>query len=341
MLEFYEAVQSLDMASLNMAVTVIDGEFSGEKLLLSDQKIVWKSSLSGFAAGHRIELEKITDSGIHTIGDSTVFCELLGGEKKIVICGGGHVSIPVIQIGLMAGYQVSVLEDRPKFADNARNAGASEVFCEPFVQALEKIEGDKDTFFVIVTRGHRYDQICLEQIAKKEHAYIGMMGSRKRTALVKQSVIENGADPAVIQNVHTPIGLDIGAKTPEEIAVAIMAEIIQEKNKKQCGDFSKEIMDAVLDGKNTTQTKALATIIRRRGSAPREVGAKMLVLPDGRCIGTIGGGCAEADILTKALLLLREGQKGIRICHVDMNVTDAEDEGMVCGGEIDVLLETI
>ena len=341
MIEFYKAVQALDMTSPNMAVTVIDGEFSGEKVLLSNHKIVWKSSQSGFAFGHRKELEKMTDSGIYTMDGTTVFCELLGGEKKIVICGGGHVSIPVIRIGLMAGYQVSVLEDRPKFADNARNAGASEVFCEPFVQALEKIEGDKDTFFVIVTRGHRYDQICLEQIAKKEHAYIGMMGSRKRAALVKRAVIENGADPAVIQNVHTPIGLDIGAKTPEEIAVAIMAEIIQIKNKKHCGGFPREIMDAVLDEKNMQQPKVLATIIRRRGSAPREVGAKMLILPDGRCIGTIGGGCAEADVLTKALLLLREGQKGVRICHVDMNITDAEDEGMVCGGEIDVLLEII
>lgn len=329
------------MAFSNMAVTVIDGEFMGEKLLLSDQKIIWRSAQPGFASDYQEELEKITDSGIYTIGGSTVFCEQLGGEKKIVICGGGHVSIPVIQIGMMIGCKVSVLEDRPKFADHARKAGASEVFCEPFAQALEKIEGDKDTFFVIVTRGHRYDQVCLEQIAKKEHAYIGMIGSRKRAAMVKQTVIEHGADPDIIQNVYTPIGLDIGAKTPEEIAVAIMAEIIQVKNKKHCGGFPREIMDAVCDEKNMHQSKALATIIWRKGSAPREIGAKMLVHPDGRCIGTIGGGCAESDILTKALLLLREGQKGIRICHVDMNGSDAEDEGMVCGGVIDVLLEMI
>ena len=341
MLEFYKAVQAMDTTLSNMAVTVTDGEFSGEKLLLSDQKIIWTSALSGLALGCQQELEKITDSGIYTIRDSTVFCELLGGETKIVVCGGGHVSIPVIQIGRMIGCKVSVLEDRPKFADNARAAGASEVFCEPFEQALKRIEGDKDTFFVIVTRGHRYDQICLEQIAKKEHAYIGMIGSRKRAAMVKRSVLEHGADPDIIQNVYTPIGLDIGANTPEEIAVAIMAEIIQVKNKKSCGGFPKEILDAVLDEKNMQQPKALATIIRRRGSAPREVGAKMLVLPDGRCIGTVGGGCAESDILTKALLLLREGGRGIRICHVDMNVADAADEGMVCGGEIDVLLEEI
>ena len=76
-------------------------------------------------------------------------------------------------------------------------------------------------------------------------------------------------------------------------------------------------------------------------SAPREAGAKMLILPDGGCIGTIGGGCAESDILKKALLLLRGGETGIRICHVDMNGSDAEEEGMVCGGTIDVLLEIL
>lgn len=249
MLEFYKAVQTLDMSFSNIAVTVFDGEFSGEKLLLSNQKVIWKSAQSGLAFSHQEELEKITDSGIYTIGRSTVFCELLSGEKKIVICGGGHVSIPVIQIGLMIGCKVTVLEDRPKFADNARAAGALEVLCEPFEQALEKIEGDKDTFFVIVTRGHRYDQVCLEQIAKKEHAYIGMIGSRRRAALVKQSVIEHGADPDIIQSVHTPIGLNIGAKTPEEIAVAIMAEIIQVKNEKNCGGFPREIIDAILDEK--------------------------------------------------------------------------------------------
>lgn len=339
MLEFYQAVQEADMSRRNMAATVTEGDFSGEKFLLSDQKIIWQSKQCG--PDFQEELEHITDSGVYTAGSSKVFCELLGGEKKMVVCGGGHVSIPVIQIGRMLGFHVSVLEDRPKFADNARRAGASEVFCEPFGEGLKRIEGDKDTFFIVVTRGHRYDQICLEMIAQKEYAYIGMIGSRKRAALVKQTAIEHGADRDVIQSVHTPIGLDIGAKTPEEIAVAIMAEVIQVKNEKSCGCFQKEILDAILDEKNIGEPKALATIIQRKGSAPREAGAKMLILPDGGCIGTIGGGCAESDILKKALLLLRGGETGIRICHVDMNGSDAEEEGMVCGGTIDVLLEIL
>ena len=118
-------------------------------------------------------------------------------SKKLVICGAGHVSIPVIQIGRMIGCTVTVLEDRPKFAYNARRAGADTVLCEPFEEGLKKIPGDPDIYFIIVTRGHRYDQVCLEKIMKKEHAYIGMMGSRARTVKVKQALLEQGADPQV------------------------------------------------------------------------------------------------------------------------------------------------
>lgn len=98
--------------------------------------------------------------------------------------------MPVIKIGIMMGWEVTVLEDRPKFADNARRAGASHVICEPFEEGLGKVPGSSDTYFVIVTRGHRYDQVCLEKIAEKEHAYIGMIGSRRRTTLVKKLLEE-------------------------------------------------------------------------------------------------------------------------------------------------------
>ena len=87
---------------------------------------------------------------------------------------------------------------------NARRAGADTVLCQPFEEGLKKIPGDRDTYFIIVTRGHRYDQVCLEKIMKKEHAYIGMMGSRTRTVKVKQALLEQGADPQILESVHTP-----------------------------------------------------------------------------------------------------------------------------------------
>ncbi|MBO5153481.1 MAG: XdhC family protein [Eubacterium sp.] len=338
----FEEIEKCEPGSVSLVLTALDEEHLGEKALFSDGTLVWESKEQGFFSENRTVAASITESGVTEIAGNRVFCDTLGREKQIVVCGGGHVAIPVIQIGRMIGCEVTVLEDRPTFADHARKAGASRVICEPFEEGLDRVEGSADTYFVIVTRGHRYDQICLEMIAKKEHAYIGMIGSRRRTALVKQNLIERGISKQVLDAVYTPIGLDIGAQTPEEIAVAIMAEIIEVKNKKKrTYGYSKEIIRAVADPESEPGSKVLATIVARKGSAPQGVGAKMLVLPDGRCIGTIGGGCMEAEILQKALFMIRTDTRRVELCHVDLTETDAEEEGMVCGGTLEVLLEVI
>ena len=119
-----------------------------------------------------------------------------------------------------------------------------------------------------------------------------------------------------------------------------MAEIIQVKNQDKRGaGYSNEIRDAIV--KCEDQKKILATIVERKGSAPRSIGTKMLILEDGRCVDTIGGGCIEAAIVSKALLILRGCAKAPQIVHVDMTGADAEEEGMVCGGKVKVLLEEV
>lgn len=340
MLGFYQALDEVNPNGRNVAMTVLGEGALGEKALVSNGEVVWKSERMEEDACRCPEVGEVEGSGVYWLKGQQVFCEVLGREKKIVVCGGGHVSIPIIQMGRMLGCRVLVLEDRPKFADHARRAGANEVYCEPFGESLEKIEGDRDTFFVVVTRGHRYDQICLERIVKKEHAYIGMMGSRRRAAKVKEAVIEGGGNPDVVNGIYTPIGLEIGAETPEEIAVAVMAEIIQVKNRDRKGSYEREILDAILQ-KKEGETRVLATIVGRKGSAPRGLGTKMLVLPDGKCLGTIGGGCAEAGILQKALSMIRAGEQKAKLCRVDMTGEEAEEEGMVCGGVVNVLLESV
>ena len=269
---------------------------------------------------------------------SGIFRERVGRTPKLYICGGGHVSIPIIRMGNMLGFNVTVLEDRPKFADHARQAGADQVFCLPFEEALAGIAGDSDSWFVIVTRGHRYDTICLERILAKRYAYVGMMGSRRRTAIVKDQLVQKGVSREVLEGVHTPIGLKIGAQTPEEIAVSVMAEIIQVKNSRQkSGGYSEEMLRAVLE--ETQRKMVLATIISRKGSAPRDVGTKMLIREDGSTVDTIGGGCVESEIIQKALLMMRENTPDFAICRVDMTADAAEDEGMVCGGMVEVMME--
>ena len=338
----FEAIEQTDSDLRRMVLTVIDEEFLAEKAITVEGRIVWESRPGGFFAEYQKEIQELKDCEVIELGGHRVFCDLLGEDKRIVICGGGHVSIPVIMLGVMMGCEVTVLEDRPSYADDARRAGATTVICEPFEEGLEKVSGSADTFFVIVTRGHRYDQICLEKIAQKEHAYIGMIGSRKRTAMVKENLKKKGIDSAVLDAVYTPIGLNINAETPVEIAVAIMAEIIQVKNRqKRSGGYTKEMIKAILEQESDHSPKVLATIVARKGSAPRGVGTKMLILRNGKCIGTIGGGCMEANVIQKARLMVEAGMPKARICQVDMTGNDAEEEGMVCGGVISLLLELI
>ena len=122
--------------------------------------------------------------------------------------------------------------------------------------------------------------------------------------------------------------------------MSVMAEIIQVKNSRQKGGgYSGEMLEALASEEE--QQKVLATIISRKGSAPRSVGTKMLVFEDGTTVDTIGGGCVESEIIRKALLMMRAGKPAFQICRVDMSADAAEDEGMVCGGVVEVMMELV
>ena len=159
------------------------------------------------------------------------------------------------------------------------------------------MEGSAETCFVVATRAHSFDVECLTEIYKKRFAYVGMLGSRNRSALVRRQLIEAGTAPEKAKSLHAPIGLAIKAQTAQEIALSILAEIVEVKNgRQQTEGFPPELLNALnaLDA-CTGQGKApvLVTIVSRHGSTPREVGAKMLVLPDGRSVGSVGGGIME------------------------------------------------
>lgn len=339
MYEYFKILKNLNMNQQAITATVIGESYFGEKAIIANSKEIYSSHSNGFLSRHSEQLCKIAESRIVTINGMKIFCEVLGCEKRLIICGGGHISIPIIKIGNMLDFKVTVLEDRPSFADIVRKAEADIVICDQFIRGLQQIEGNKDTYFVIVTRGHKYDQVCLEKIIYKENAYIGMIGSRARVKKVKEELIQKGIDKDRIEKVFTPIGLKINAETPSEIAVAIVAEIIKIKNEtKQSEGYSKEIVNAVLNNYGQIGL-AIATIISKKGSAPRQVGAKMLVLENGTIIGTIGGGCVESDIIQKALQVIKN-KKSI-IYSVDLTGQYVEDEGMFCGGKVDILIEGI
>ncbi len=146
----------------------------------------------------------------------------------LLIVGGGHIGKALATIGDLCGFSVAVVDDRPEYANRERFPEADRVICADFAEALREFPIDANTYIVTVTRGHRHDEASLRQVVRRGGAaYVGMIGSRRRVGAVLQHLIDDGLDPDAVARVHTPIGLDIGAETPEEIAVAIMAEVIQ------------------------------------------------------------------------------------------------------------------
>jgi len=145
----------------------------------------------------------------------------------LVIAGGGHIGKALATIGDLCGFSVVVIDDRPDYANQERFPEADRVLCGDFAEVLRGLAIDANTYVITVTRGHKHDEESLRQVVASPAAYVGMIGSKRRAAAVLQHLIDEGLDAEAVRRVHTPIGLDIGAETPEEIAVAIMAEVVQ------------------------------------------------------------------------------------------------------------------
>ena len=257
------------------------------------------------------------ESGLVETDGKRIFVEHLQQPVRLVICGGGHVAQQTAFLAGRTGFHVTALEDRPFFADAMRKAGADQVICDSVENALKSI-------------------------LQKERAYTGMMASRGRAAAMRRQLKEEGIPEDVLNAIHSPVGLSIHAETPQEIAVSITAELIQEKNcfRKSTG-YDDELLAFLTGERNPGGKIALATIVDRRGSAPREIGTKMAVFPDGRLIGTIGGGCMESRVMHQCLRILKEADPRPRLTEEILTGEEAGEEGLVCGGRIQVFLEVL
>ena len=146
---------------------------------------------------------------------------------QLLILGAGHIALPLATMAKILGYEVTVVDDRPSFANPVRFSTADTVICNNFEQAIEGITINPQTFVVIITRGHRYDKVCLQKVIHQPAAYIGMIGSRKRVKALIAELEEEGVPSDLLNQLYSPIGLKIGAETPEEIAVSILGELIK------------------------------------------------------------------------------------------------------------------
>ncbi len=147
-------------------------------------------------------------------------------NPEVLILGGGHIALPLVSIASLLGFKVTVVDDRPEFANTVRFPEADRVVCDNFEAALGNLDIGPGTYAIIVTRGHQHDRDCLRKLIDRPAAYIGMIGSRRKIKAVMGQLTAEGVPHEKLAVVFSPIGLDIGAETPEEIAVSIMAEVI-------------------------------------------------------------------------------------------------------------------
>lgn len=259
--------------------------------------------------------------------------ELIKDQPSIVICGGGHVSLCLAELACSLDFGVTVLEDREDYGTKERFPRAQIILGSP-AESVEKVQDEASPFFVIASRTHDMDKDYLRAVLEKNYSYIGMMASKNKRAYVMGELEKVGVDSKLLDQVHSPIGKDISAVTPSEIAVSILAEIIEIKNSKPRRPYAgTDVIRAIEED----QAAVVISIVDKGGSAPRGVGSMMILKKDGSPLGTIGGGRYENVCIERGQELL--GTDSVE--DLDFDVSAKGKLGMVCGGTMKVRLETI
>ena len=177
------------------------------------------------------EFREIVIRGLKEGEEKLAFLESVIPQPQLIIAGAGHVGKALSHLGKLLDFEVTVWDDRSEYANKSNLPDADKVLSGSLDESLGNMIADRDTFVVIVTRGHKKDADVLRKFIGLEAGYIGMIGSRKKIVMVRESFLKNGWATAEQWNrIHTPIGLEIGSKTVQEIAVSIAAQLIQVRN---------------------------------------------------------------------------------------------------------------
>lgn len=304
----------------------------------------------------RLHLEVAGDPPFRLVADPIL------PPPRLVLAGAGHVAAAVAPLARTVGFEVTVVDDRPEMADPARFSGAQVVLGDPVKATAEAAVGPA-TFVVVATRSHELDRAVLRALAGRPLAYLGVLASRRRAERLRQELGLDGQGGPAGQpagagacRLRGPVGLDLGAETPAEIAVSIVAELVAvrrgarvlgpgadeqaQPGAKLCGVAAgdpegAQVWSAVARSLEEGQPCALATVVAVSGSAPRRPGARMLVRADGRFAGSVGGGRWEAEVLRRCLRSMASGQTQTLRAEYD------DERDALCGGAAEVLIEPV
>jgi len=300
--------------------------------VILDFKTIYETVLAGGEADASFEAE------------GALYTRRFRPAERLLVLGCGHISQPLCRYAADLGFAVTAADDRPSFANSERFPEAESVLCAPFPEAIRAFGPGAGDYVAVVTRGHRHDADCLrELLAGPFPRYLGMIGSRRRVIALFDLLESEGFAREALDRIRAPIGVDIGAQTVKEIAFSIAAQLIECRRsgrRRRRGETLLDAEDADLPLlerlARETEPRAVLIVCETSGSTPVGSGAFMTVDRQLRTAGTIGGGCAENAVLLQAARLIGTGRR--RCVTVDMSGDVAEDEGMVCGGSMRVLI---
>ncbi|HLO03196.1 MAG TPA: XdhC/CoxI family protein [Symbiobacteriaceae bacterium] len=321
---------------------------------------------------------------IHDPERGEVWAEPLQPAPRLILLGAGHIASPLAAGAQLLGWSVVVIDDRPALLTPERFPGA-QLQTGEWAEALAAVDPGPTDLVFLATRAHGHDLACLRWLYRAiaegargaalqvvGYAWLGMIGSHRRVAQIRTQLMAEGVDADWLTQLRTPVGLDIGAETPAEIAIAVLAELVLARRGGSGAPLSTNGGPRIHPGRRFEETDwaaliemvtaggpsggqspaelnshgprrlptvALATVVRSWGHSPRAPGAKMLVWRDGRTWGSIGGGCGEAEVRRAALDALDEGRP--QLYEVDLLDHPEELEGAICGGRYLVLIEPL
>jgi len=250
--------QLLDRGAVGVVVTVVRGPATGSKLLLDGEQNILAGSLGSSELDSLVKthaaqfLESHQETRLFSVKDFApefplaserlLLFERLQPAPRLVVCGAGHVGAALAKLGSFLGFQTTLIDDRAEFLEGDR-------FSEEQIQTVlaadwssavrEAIGNGRGVSVAVVTRGHNEDERCMQAVVLTNPDYTGLIGSKRRTSIVIDRLREKGATEEQLKKIHAPIGLDIGAISPEEVALAIIAEIVAVRRASSGGSLSE------------------------------------------------------------------------------------------------------
>lgn len=212
-----------------VSVLAVDGPGAGARVLVSADGTLVGTLGNAARDTAAVSLARQSFASHEPLRANGLFAELHTPRETLFIFGAGHIAVPLAELGVRLGFAVTVLDDREEFTNETRFPADVAVQALDYATPLRGLRFDNDTYVVLVTRAHKYDFDTLRELlsCERQPRYIGMIGSRRRVRAAFTALLDGAITHEQLQRVHAPVGLDIGAETPAEIAVSIAAEIIR------------------------------------------------------------------------------------------------------------------